>query len=400
MFCLPCCRKRSAIYPEEYYVLDESSSNRSSLPGSIPEQTEPHQRRLSATLAQLISATQIKKSISALFGETIKLPEDPLKIYVLTWNLGGKSPFESPHLLLGDPSGPLDTKPYGDCHLIVVGTQECGKIEQSMIQSNQTKEWSQMLGQHFDRDYDKVKSDQLVAMHLVVYVKKQHRHMIKNITSAKLGTGIGNMLGNKGAVGISILFGDTSLLFVNCHFSAHATKVQYRNKDFLRINEDLGLYGFNEHDARQKRLCDRYDHVFWFGDLNYRVLGPRGMVDRLLDQGKMDVLFQLDELNIEMQRGSVFQNFQEAPIHFRPTYKYDIGTNTFDTSHKQRVPSWTDRILYTQPKHSILRNPFQKKTTVQCELYKSCDILHSDHRPVYGIYSIDLPPGWLKSNNT
>ena len=26
--------------------------------------------------------------------------------------------------------------------------------------------------------------------------------------------------------------------------------------------------------------------------------------------------------------------------------QYDVGTNTFDTSAKQRVPSWTDRILW------------------------------------------------------
>ena len=42
----------------------------------------------------------------------------------------------------------------------------------------------------------------------------------------------------------------------------------------------------------------------------------------------------------------VFVGFREGPIHFAPTYKYDAGTHDYDTSEKQRVPSWTDRILY------------------------------------------------------
>lgn len=43
--------------------------------------------------------------------------------------------------------------------------------------------------------------------------------------------------------------------------------------------------------------------------------------------------------------GSIFKGFQEAQIHFPPTYKFDIGCDVYDTTTKQRTPSYTVRQL-------------------------------------------------------
>ncbi|KAL2358039.1 inositol polyphosphate 5-phosphatase [Cryomyces antarcticus] len=55
-----------------------------------------------------------------------------------------------------------------------------------------------------------------------------------------------------------------------------------------------------------------------------------------------------DELHQQMdQRKAFHDGWNEGPINFLPTYKYDVGTvGMFDSSDKKRGPSWCDRILY------------------------------------------------------
>lgn len=39
--------------------------------------------------------------------------------------------------------------------------------------------------------------------------------------------------------------------------------------------------------------------------------------------------------------GSIFKGFREADIHFLPSYKFDVGKDSYDTTSKQRTPSYT-----------------------------------------------------------
>lgn len=55
-----------------------------------------------------------------------------------------------------------------------------------------------------------------------------------------------------------------------------------------------------------------------------------------------------DQLHEQMRQHKAFHDgWREGPLHFLPTYKYDVGSfSVFDSSEKQRGPSWCDRILY------------------------------------------------------
>jgi hypothetical protein len=92
-----------------------------------------------------------------------------------------------------------------------------------------------------------------------------------------------------------------------------------------------------------------------------------------------------DQLKKEMMTKRAFANFVEGDISFPPTFKYDKGSDDFDTSEKARPPAWTDRILF----HS--NNSTECDKLLSLEKYDSLDVRHSDHRPVYAKFRLQVP---------
>lgn len=102
--------------------------------------------------------------------------------------------------------------------------------------------------------------------------------------------------------------------------------------------------------------------------------------------------------------GAAFKGFKEAKIQFPPTYKYDVGTQLFDTSSKQRAPAYTDRILYKYklPPLGFRRSsnvnsdgrPNSPPSPIKCIAYDSVQsIVSSDHKPVWALFKNALRPG-------
>mmetsp|Transcript_36819 Transcript_36819/g.63556 ORF Transcript_36819/g.63556 Transcript_36819/m.63556 type:complete len:641 (-) Transcript_36819:7-1929(-) len=127
-----------------------------------------------------------------------------------------------------------------------------------------------------------------------------------------------------------------------------------------------------------KTLENSADLVVFMGDLNYRIKGNRKIVSSLVANNMHEVLLHNDQLAWNMNKGLVLQNFTEGPLHFKPTYKYDLGSEHYDTSSKGRIPSWTDRILFVP-----------RPGAVQCLAYQSDDSIRtSDHRPVFASFQV------------
>jgi len=53
------------------------------------------------------------------------------------------------------------------------------------------------------------------------------------------------------------------------------------------------------------------------------------------------LISSLIKLKNAMDSGVAFVGYEEGPLLFRPTYRYDVGTDVYDTSEKMRIPAWT-----------------------------------------------------------
>jgi hypothetical protein len=86
-----------------------------------------------------------------------------------------------------------------------------------------------------------------------------------------------------------------------------------------------------------------------------------------------------------MSSQEAFLNYREGEIRFRPTYKYDRGTNDYDTSEKMRIPAWTgvfaceieNRALISRISDRILF----KGADLHQMSYNRAELRSSDHRP-------------------
>ncbi|KAL7941347.1 DNase I-like protein [Trichoderma barbatum] len=77
-------------------------------------------------------------------------------------------------------------------------------------------------------------------------------------------------------------------------------------------------------------------------------------------QATIDSLLPHDQLRRVIAQHKLFHDgWREGSITFLPTFKYDVGTfGLFDTSEKQRAPSWCDRVLYRTRKD---KEAYEKK---------------------------------------
>ena len=66
-------------------------------------------------------------------------------------------------------------------------------------------------------------------------------------------------------------------------------------------------------------------------------------VRALCDKGAdgLTSLEKADELRSQQKAGKAFVEYAEGKLTFPPTYKFDKGTDIYDTSKKKRAPAWS-----------------------------------------------------------
>ncbi|CAK4685969.1 unnamed protein product [Aphanomyces euteiches] len=243
---------------------------------------------------------------------------------------------------------------------------------------------------------------------------------------------------NKGAVGFAFRYMDTSIAVVSCHLSSDhkgKTNVERRNDDAALIVQSLHLSG----DTMGISFPLLHHHTIFMGDMNYRLSRFNATPETIVDlvhralahkkwphlstphvelspasiplhivssaqrgqrrfkqrtHGAWTPLLDHDELHASMENGVVFAGFEEAAINFPPTFRRLRHTSLLKSTNAasvfslqvangggQRVPSYTDRILYA--------SLADVESNLKCSEYMCHESIDtSDHKPVSAVFRI------------
>jgi len=272
--------------------------------------------------------------------------------------------------------------------IYAIGFEEIVDLNASNIMAASTensKLWAEELQKTISRDNDYVllTYQQLVGVCLYIYIRPEHAPHIRDVAIDCVKTGLGGATGNKGACAIRFVLHGTSMCFVCAHFAAGQSQVAERNADYAEITRKLAF--------PMGRTLKSHDWVFWCGDFNYRIDMEKDELKECIRNGDLPTVLEFDQLRKEQEAGNVFGEFLEGEIGFDPTYKYDLFSDDYDTSEKQRAPAWTDRVLWRRRK-ALAEGDFAASTWNPGKLihYGRSELKQSDHRPVIAIIDAEI----------
>ncbi|KAK7895721.1 hypothetical protein WMY93_021046 [Mugilogobius chulae] len=259
------------------------------------------------------------------------------RVHIVTWNVGSAVAPDDIASLFGPNVSD------GSVDMFVIGLQEVNSmINKRLKDALFSDHWSELCMDTLSPfGYVLVASQRMQGVLLLVFSRFCHLPFLRGIQTQTTRTGLGGYWGNKGGVSARMtVFGHT-VCFLNCHLPAHMRNLEQRMEDFESILQQQQFEG-----GSATGVLD-HDVIFWFGDLNFRIEDyDIHVVKCAIDSNKLPLLWERDQLNMAKNTESILDGFMEGLLKFPPTYKFDVGTNTYDTSAKKRKPAWTDRILW------------------------------------------------------
>ncbi|XP_074746040.1 inositol polyphosphate 5-phosphatase K isoform X1 [Strix uralensis] len=367
--------------------------------------------QLMACVEDISSDDEIHEEVSRtldeafrIWGKKLKDKWQEFRLHLVTWNVGTASPPpDVTSLLQLNSLGPT-------VDMYVIGLQEVNsRITNFLSDLAFDDPWSIFFMTVLSPlGYIKLSSVRMQGLLLLLFVKHVHLPFIRDIHTHYTRTGLygywvltavsENVVhlsyqGNKGGVTVRMsLYGHT-VCFMNCHLPAHMENTEQRLDDFEKILE-MQFEGEN--------IPSTLDHdvLFCFGDLNFRI-ADYGIhfVRESINNKRYNLLWEKDQLNMAKKKEPFLQEFIEGPLQFKPTYKFDLYSDVYDTSEKKRKPAWTDRILWRVKnlcQHASKEDKFtEEEQTISVTLNNYISHMSygiSDHKPVTGTFGLELKP--------
>lgn len=366
--------------------------------------------------------------------------EQKIKAHVVSFNIGAAKEYNENDIFhLFSKYDFSDDKNSNLPELLILGFQEIVKlsamnilVKSSANKVNQLKNCIEKII-NVKNQYKEIHTSELVGLCLIVYCKQECYSKINNIDSQIIKLGLGGFLGNKGALVIRFDYCQTSIALMCCHLEAGPNKNNNRVKQIKEILNS-SMFIANEEIERLKNeksikvdeifkndnfiklrtftmknkksiLSNRssiisldecldtknfslklkdHDVVILFGDLNFRIDLKFDEAIKIIENQNFSELLRYDQYF----KNGVINDMVEGEIKFPPSYKFktedEKDKDNFQSPysrHKNRTPSWCDRILYKQ-------NYLIKNQVEVIDYNYVPEIILSDHKPVYAIFNI------------
>jgi len=314
------------------------------------------------------------------------------------------------------------------------------------ITKNVATHLEHMIAKWLGDNYKLVKSATALEMRLFVFVHIDHHKTVGDVEMGRESTGLFKVIANKGGQAIKFKIYDTELCFVNTHLAAHSGE-----KHLERRNESVSeiLQGIELGDRKIDLDC-QFPHIFWFGDLNYRIdidriveyqkdfaenwsakekewLAKWKQTDSNLSEDTLKIwadkgtkfraewetvrqvirdfdkspaskaaalkkLLDADQLNDSMKHNKVFCGWKACEPTFKPTFKVLRPPDSrVSPDHpleylEKRIPSYCDRILF--------KSLPDADALIKQISFEACEgFLTSDHKPVRASFNINIDNG-------
>ena len=295
-------------------------------------------------------------------------------VHVATWNVGDTKPPKDLSALVGLPESEYVID------ILAVGLQEIpwSVLSTSPDPLSRTNPWLSHLTSILGKsEFVLVTATQMCGLQLALFVQRGVLPFLTSVESAQTPTGFFGLIGTKGVVSIRFQLHGTWFCFINAHFAAHSWN------ELVRVWEYDTILDYHCYEDQSKILD--HDYVFWFGDLNFRIVNvPRQVVNQELEVENYSSLFAKDQLVQLQKKGILFSDFEETAMIFPPTYKkFKNGDYKSYVDCPKRLPSWCDRILY-----SSAPAPYSIQVLDYADIHQ---LNQSDHVPVYLQANVNIP---------
>lgn len=352
-------------------------------------------------------AEEIWKSRCEILNSSYYTYATPIKVNIMTWNVAEAIPTT---FAVQELMKIVKENEYPD--VAFWAFQEIDMSVNSMVtgKSEKLEQWKGVIHTALSTsDLEIVDAVSLGGVFGCLALNKNNQQL-RLAKTKKLRLGAMGIVANKSVVAFNIEAGAANITLVGCHLAANDQNIESRNQQLIQIIDMV------PRDT---------DLLFICGDLNYRIMLSHDKTIELCDKWDIKTLVENDQLLAQKKAIPELGELWEPEITFKPTYKFDPNSDTYDTSKKKRVPSYTDRILSKkfEPRLTVgLADTFSFETDVFYHygdqrfpfvlqsyfspdeptknypeslpknlLYTSGSSRISDHRPVYGSFEVLIP---------